>query len=97
MPTQRGSLRQRLWNPHAVVFVSSFCIMVIELVASRLTAPVLGVSLYTWTSVIGVIMGGIALGNYTGGRLADRWASMWLLGLLFALAGALERPAEPPI
>jgi predicted membrane-bound spermidine synthase len=86
MPTQRGSLRQRLWNPHAVVFVSSFCIMVIELVASRLTAPVLGVSLYTWTSVIGVIMAGIALGNYTGGRLADRWASMWLLGLLYALA-----------
>ncbi len=84
--TQRRSLRQRLWNPHAVVFVSSFCIMVIELVASRLTAPVLGVSLYTWTSVIGVIMAGIALGNYTGGRLADRWASPWLLGLLFALA-----------
>ncbi len=84
--TQRRSLRQRLWNPHAVVFVSSFCIMVIELVASRLTAPVLGVSLYTWTSVIGVIMAGIALGNYTGGRLADRWASPWLLGVLFALA-----------
>jgi len=88
--TQRRSLRQRLWNPHAVVFVSSFCIMVIELVASRLTAPVLGVSLYTWTSVIGVIMAGIALGNYTGGRLADRWASPWLLGVLFALAALVS-------
>jgi len=86
MPAQQRSFRQRLWNPHAVVFVSSFCTMVIELVASRLTAPVLGVSLYTWTSVIGVIMAGIALGNYSGGRMADRWASMWLLGLLFALA-----------
>ena len=56
-------LRDRLWNPNVVVFLSSACIMVIELVASRLIAPRLGVSLYTWTAVIGVILAGISLGN----------------------------------
>jgi len=76
-------LRQRLWNPYLLVFISSGCIMVIELVASRLIAPRIGVSLYTWTSVIGVVLAGISLGNYIGGRLSDRYASMGLLGLVY--------------
>jgi len=67
--------------------MSSGCIMILELVAGRIIAPSVGVSLYTWTSVIGVILAGISLGNYLGGRLADRWASPRLLGLMFVLAG----------
>ena len=61
--------------------------MILELVAGRIIAPSVGVSLYTWTSVIGVILAGISLGNYIGGRLADRWASPRLLGWVFFLAG----------
>jgi spermidine synthase len=61
--------------------------MVLELVAGRIIAPHVGVSLYTWTSVIGVVLAGISLGNYLGGRLADRWASPRLLGLIFVLSG----------
>ncbi|MEA3408709.1 MAG: fused MFS/spermidine synthase [Chloroflexota bacterium] len=79
-------LRQKLWSPHLLVFLSSACVMVIELVASRLIAPRVGVSLYTWTSVIGVILAGISLGNYIGGRLADWRASMTMLGAVFSLA-----------
>jgi len=79
-------LRERLWNPYVTVFLSSGCIMVIELVASRIVAPRLGVSLYTWTSVIGVILAGISLGNYIGGRLSDRHGSFTFLGLILALA-----------
>jgi spermidine synthase len=80
------SIRQKLWNPNAVVFVSSACIMVLELVAGRITAPQIGVSLYTWTSIIGVVLAGISLGNYLGGRLADRYASEPFLGLIFSFA-----------
>ncbi|NLX44082.1 MAG: fused MFS/spermidine synthase [Chloroflexi bacterium] len=80
------TLRQRLWNPYVLVFISSSCTMVIELVASRFIAPRVGVSLYTWTSVIGVILAGISLGNYLGGRLADRYGSPTLLGIVFSLA-----------
>jgi MFS family permease len=76
-----------LWHPNLIVFVSSFCTMVLELVAGRIIAPYVGVSLYTWTSVIGVVLAGISLGNYVGGRLADRWASLRLLGLIFLLGG----------
>ncbi|NLE77586.1 MAG: fused MFS/spermidine synthase [Chloroflexi bacterium] len=80
------NIRARLWNPYAVVFLGSACTMIIELVASRLIAPQLGVSLYTWTSVIGVILAGISLGNYLGGRLADRHASTPFLGYIFAFS-----------
>jgi len=76
-----------LWQPDLIVFVSSGCIMVLELVAGRIVAPYVGVSLYTWTSVIGVVLAGITLGNYLGGWLADRYASLRLLGGLLLLAG----------
>jgi spermidine synthase len=76
-----------LWHPNLIVFISSGCIMILELVAGRIIAPNVGVSLYTWTSVIGIVLAGISLGNYLGGRLADRWASPTLLGIIFSLAG----------
>jgi spermidine synthase len=62
--------------------------MILELVAGRIIAPYVGVSLYTWTSVIGVVLAGISLGNFLGGWLADRYASLRLLGSIF-LAGGL--------
>ena len=78
------------WQPLAIVFITSACIMVLELVAGRMIAPYVGVSLYTWTSVIGVVLAGISLGNYLGGKIADRWASIRLLGGLILLAGILS-------
>ncbi|MCA9875365.1 MAG: fused MFS/spermidine synthase [Anaerolineales bacterium] len=71
-----------------IVFLSNFCTLVLELVAGRLMAPRVGVNLYTWTSVIGVILAGISLGNYIGGRLADRRASRRLLAAMFVLSAA---------
>jgi MFS family permease len=61
--------------------------MILELAAGRIVAPYVGVSLYTWTSIIGIVLAGISLGNYIGGRLADRWGSLRLLGMLFLLSG----------
>jgi len=72
--------------PAATVFLSSGCIMVLELVAGRLTARHLGSSLYTWTSVIGVVLAGITVGNYLGGRIADRFHPTKALSVLFAIA-----------
>lgn len=75
-----------LLMPSATVFVGSLCIMVLELTAGRLMAAFLGYSLYTWTSVIGVVLAGIAAGNYFGGRLADRYTPRAILIIVFALA-----------
>jgi len=78
-----------LWKANALVFTSSFCVMVIELVASRILAPHIGVSLYTWTSIIGVILAGIAIGNFLGGKLADRYPSPLALAVLLFLGALL--------
>src|SRR3954469_12652203 len=75
--------------PYALAFFSSLCIMILELVASRLVARHVGSSLIVWTSVIGVMLGGICLGNVLGGRLADRGEPRRLLGPLFALGAFL--------
>ncbi len=76
--------------PYALAFTSSLCIMILELVSSRLVARHVGSSLTVWTSVIGIILGGICLGNVLGGRLADRVAPRRAIGPLFALAAFLS-------
>ncbi len=70
-----------------IVVIASFCTMGIELAASRVLAPHVGVSLYSWTGIIGVVLAGIALGNYLGGRIADRWPHQPVLGLCLFLSG----------
>jgi tetratricopeptide (TPR) repeat protein/MFS family permease len=72
--------------PGATVFFSSGCIMVLELVAGRLIAKNLGSSLYTWTSVIGVVLAGITVGNYLGGRIADRFPARKTLAVLLGIS-----------
>ncbi|MHB1357667.1 MAG: fused MFS/spermidine synthase, partial [Anaerolineae bacterium] len=80
------ALQQRIWNPCIVVFISNACVMTLEIAAGRIIAPQLGVSLYSWTSVIGVVLAGISIGNYLGGRLADRFRSLPFLGFVLALS-----------
>ena len=75
--------------PYLLAFFSSLCIMVLELVASRLVARHVGASLDVWTSVIGIMLGGICLGNVLGGRLADRSEPSRVIGPLYALGAAL--------
>jgi spermidine synthase len=81
---------------YLVVFVASCCTLILELVAGRILAPFIGVSLYTWTSIIGVVLAGISLGNYLGGRIADRWPYRQTLGVLL-VAGGLASLAILPL
>ncbi len=74
-------------EPYLIVFAASAVTLIIEIVAARILAPHIGVSVYTWTSVIGVILAGISIGNWLGGVFADRAASRTNLGLIL-LAGA---------
>lgn len=82
-----------------VVFVSGAIVMVLELVGSRLLAPFFGNSLFVWTSLIGVMLGFMALGGFLGGRLGDRRLStsvlFWILisaSAAIALVAFTEEP-----
>jgi len=64
--------RRRIALYSFIIFLSSGALLVLEMVASRLLAPYIGVSLYSWTSIIGVILAGLSIGNWFGGIWADR-------------------------
>jgi len=78
-----------------IVFTASFCTLVIELVAGRVLAPHVGVSLYTWTSIIGVVLAGISAGAYAGGWIADRRPAPSTLGWLLFAAGVTALAIAP--
>lgn len=63
--------------------------MVIEICAFRLLAPLFGNSVYTWTALIGVILVAFSVGGFMGGKLSDKYSSMSLLGWLLAGAAVL--------
>ena len=75
------------WYLHFAVFLSGGSILALEIAAGRVLAPHFGNTLYTWTSMIGVILAALSLGYSIGGRLADRRPSPRLFFALM-LAGA---------
>lgn len=73
----------------ALVFGSSAAVLVVELVALRLLAPYLGLTLETNTLVIGIALAAIALGSWAGGRAADRVDPRGLLAPALGISGAV--------
>ncbi|SIS95624.1 hypothetical protein SAMN05421759_107163 [Roseivivax lentus] len=75
--------------------VISAASLVVEIVAGRMLAPHVGMSLYTWTAVIAVVLAGFSAGHWWGGRLAEKPAGgalSWTGGAL--LAGAIMTAAS---
>jgi len=52
----------RGWLIWVVVFVASAAILVLEIVAGRILAPYVGVTLQSFTGIIGTVLAAIAFG-----------------------------------
>ena len=78
----------------SLVFITSAAVLILEILAGRLLAPYLGVSLEVFTGIIGVILAGISVGAWAGGRAADRGDPRRLIGPLL-VAGGLTAVASP--
>ena len=72
-----------------LVFLSSAAVLVLEILAARLLAPYVGVTLEVYTAIIGTILAGIAFGSWWGGRLADRRDPRRLVGPFLVVGGGL--------
>lgn len=70
------------------VFLSGAVLMSLEMVGSRILAPTFGSSIYIWGSLIVVVMAALTLGYYLGGRIADRYPHLLVIGIILAGAGA---------
>ena len=73
----------------AIVFGASAAVLTLEILAVRLLAPYVGLTIETYTTIIGVVLAGIAAGAALGGRLADRSDPAALIARLLVLGGLL--------
>lgn len=78
-----------------VVFATSGAVLVLEILAGRLMAPYVGVSLETFTGIIGTMLAGIAIGSAVGGRLADQRDPAAMVGPAMIIGGALSWVSLP--
>lgn len=92
-----GMVHRRLGPVLAVVivFCTSAAVLVLEILAGRLLAPYVGVSLETYTGIIGTVLAAIAVGTAAGGRLADRIDPRRLLGPTLVAGGILAWVSLP--
>ena len=79
-----------------IVFICGATVMIVELLGSRVLAPYMGNSIYTWASLIGVVLGALAFGYYLGGKAADRSKTFRVLGFII-LGAALATLAIIPL
>ncbi len=88
-------MSSRLAN--SLVFFSAAAVLVLEILAGRLMAPYVGVTLETFTGIIGTVLAGISIGAWAGGRIADRIEPTKLLGPILATGGILALLAPPVV
>ncbi len=71
-------------------FVEGCALMATEIVSGKIISPFYGTSLYVWSSVLGVTMGGLALGYFFGGFLSEKYQIKFKqLSFLFILSAVL--------
>ncbi len=81
--------------PAPLAFVTAGSVLIMEIVAARLLAPYVGVTLQTYTAIIGTVLAGISAGAFVGGRLSDRIPPARVLGPVIVLGGAFVLIALP--
>lgn len=69
-----------------IVFLSGMVVMSLEILASRVLAPIVGTTVLVWSTIIGVILLGISIGYYLGGVIADRKTNTQILFLVIFIS-----------
>ena len=83
------------WLAVTLVVGTSAAVLVLEILAARLLAPYVGVSIETYTGIIGTVLAGIAVGAWLGGVAADRVDPRRLIPALLVTGGALAIATVP--
>ncbi|GJL54571.1 MAG: hypothetical protein NPIRA02_17030 [Nitrospirales bacterium] len=84
--TDQRRFPARSWY-FATAFTTGAIVMALEILGSRLLAPVFGSSLYVWGALIGVVLAAMSSGYAAGGWLADRRPPVLVLALLLLASG----------
>ena len=91
---QPGSIIQRNRFLYFVLLIEGGALMAVELIGAKLIAPFYGNSLYVWTAVLAITLGGLTIGYFLGGIISDKSPNIKTL-LIIILASALLVLALP--
>jgi spermidine synthase len=64
------------------LLITGACVMILELLVTRLVAPYYGSSIFVWTAMIGVVLAFLAYGYHYGGQRSSVHASFRSLSVL---------------
>lgn len=71
-----------------IVFITGAAVLVVEVIAVRILSPYFGNTMFTVSSVLGVILAALSLGYYYGGKMADKYPSEKLFFGIIFVSGA---------
>lgn len=81
----------------ALVFAAAGAVLMLEILAVRLLAPYVGLTLETTTAIIGAALAGISIGAAVGGYFADRTNTRLLIVGLLVGGGLLTLLTVPAV
>lgn len=70
-----------------MVFVTGGCVLIVEVVATRILSPFYGNTIFSVSSILGVVLAALSIGYYIGGRTADRYPDSRLFYGIIAVGG----------
>ena len=68
-------------------FTLGFITLGFEMVAGRILTPLFGSGIYTWATIISLVVAGLMCGYFIGGFFADLYPSFGLVALIKVLSG----------
>src|SRR3989344_8293886 len=71
----------------ASVFITGAAVLIVEVTATRILSPYFGNTIYTVTSVIGVVLTALSLGYYIGGIISDKYPSQKIFFAIIIVSG----------
>ena len=69
-----------------ISFIEGATVMATEICGAKLLAPYFGSSLYVWSSVMAITLGGLASGYFIGGKLSRKENKQSILFYILLLA-----------
>lgn len=78
------------WYYLLLICVVGATSMTVQLSGTRILTPFFGASIYTWTSLIGTMLGFLSAGYFLGGNIADKQKNQNTISYIFAIAGGLN-------
>src|ERR1700741_5251835 len=87
---------------YSISFFEGAAVMATEIIGAKFLAPLFGSSLYVWSSVMAMTLGGLAGGYFFGGRLSQKqntekslFATLFFAGLFMLLMPVIIQFSTP--